>query len=358
MNEYRIKMKSEALMKKQVIIAVMAVFLLNTYPAFSQDLTSSTISKVGTTVGQFLKFGASARSIAMGGAFTSVANDVSAIYWNPAGLATIRGNEVMFTHTQWIADTQYDFGAISLNLGAFGTLGAMISSFSSGDMKVRTVEQPDGTGELFNTQDIMAGLTYSRSLTDKFALGFSVKYINQRIWHMSASTIAIDVGTLFTTPLWGIRLGSSLTNYGPKMRLRGRDAKFAYDPDPDNQGNVEIVNSEYEMLNYSLPLRFQVGVAKDVLNNEANRLTIAADAVHPNDNYEAVNAGFEYGFREMVFLRGGYKSLFQKDSEEGLTLGAGAHLRLAGATQIRIDYAYVDFGRLDNTQKFSLSMHF
>lgn len=342
-------------MKKQILILTTIVLVFSTYSVHAQGLTSSTISKVGTTVGQFLKLGASARSTAMGGAFTSVADDISSMYWNPAGLANIHGYEVMFTQTQWIADTKYSYGALSLDLGSIGTLGAMISSFSSGDMKVRTVDQPGGTGELFSTQDIAAGLSYARPLTDKFKLGLTVKYIHQRIWHMSASTLAIDVGTLFTTPFYGIRLGSSLSNYGPKMRLNGRDAKFAKDPDPDNEGNVDIVNAQYEMLNYSIPLRFQVGVAKDFIINEYSRITLAVDAVHPNDNYEAVNSGMELGIKDMIFLRAGYNSLFQKDAEEGFTAGAGANIRLGGGTRLKVDYAYVDFGRLGDTQKFSLT---
>ncbi len=95
---------------------------------------------------QFLKIDVSARSIGMGGSFVAVANDASAIYLNPAGLAQVSGYQAMFTHTEWIAGTQYDFGAITLNLADDGAVGLMISSFSSGDMAVTTAESPDGTG--------------------------------------------------------------------------------------------------------------------------------------------------------------------------------------------------------------------
>ncbi len=344
---------------------VMSVFVVAFFIIFSTkvdaqegNLSSNTISKVGTSVAQFLKLGVSARTIGMGGAFVAVANDVSAIYDNPAGLAELNSYEAIFTHTDWLVDTDFDFGAFAMDLGTFGTIGAMIMSFSSGEMVVRTVELPDGTGEQFEVRNLAIGLTYARSLTDNFGVGISVKYIYEKIWHVSANSIAVDIGTLFTTPFWGIRLGASLTNFGSSMKLSGRDIKFSHDPDQNNLGNVSIVNAEYEMKSYSLPLRFQVGLAKDVINSEYNRLTIAIDALHPNDNFESVNTGFEYGFNELVFLRGGYKSLFLANSEEGFTAGVGAHIRLSGTVILKADYAYADFGRLDNTQRFSLMVRF
>ena len=321
-------------------------------------ISSERISKVGTTAGQFLKIGVSARALAMGSAFTSVANDVSSIYWNPGGLSRVNAHEAMFTHVEWIANTTYDFGALTIDLGDEGALGLMVSAFSSGDMAVTTVEQPDGTGEFFNAQFVSAGISYARDLTDKFSIGFTGKFVSETIWHMSASTVALDVGTVFTTPFWGVRLGAVISNFGPKMQLDGRDTKFAYDPAPNQDGPVEIVNSGYEMQEYSLPLRFQVGFSKDFNLDEYNRLTIAADAVQPNDNYESVNTGFEYAWKEVVFLRAGYKSLFEQDSEKGMTMGLGVNIRLAGVTQFRVDYAYIDLNRLENAQKFSLSLRF
>lgn len=345
--------------KNRINVIVIILLSLGALSHAQDDRLSSTnISKVGTSVAQFLKIGVSARSIAMGEAFAAVSNDVSAIYTNPAGLSRIYANEAMFTHTNWIAETNFDFGAFALNLGETGTFAFMIQSFSSGDMEVTTVESPDGTGEFFNVQNIAGAIAYARNLTDNFSIGMSFKYIQERIWHMSANAVAIDIGTLFTTPFWDIRLGASITNFGSKMKLSGRDVKFAYDPDPSNGGNVSIVNAEHEMLSYPLPLRFQVGLAKDLISTDYNRLTIAADALHPNDNFESVNVGAEYGWKEMIFLRAGYKSLFLNTSEEGLTLGFGTHIRLAGTLILKADYAYADFGRLENAQRFSLAVRF
>jgi len=348
--------------------AVLSVLLfIAAIPLKAQRLSSESISKTGTTIAQFLKIDVSARSVAMGGSFVAVANDVGAIYINPAGLARVNGYQAMFTHTEWIAGTKYDFGAVSLNLNELGALGLMVSSFNSGDMQVTTIAEPDGTGEIFDAQDLLVGLSYSRNLTDNFSIGFSAKYVYQRIWRSTASAVAIDVGTLFDTPFWGIVLGGSIKNFGPKMQLDGRDIKFADDPDSRNSGNVSVVNAQYEMDEYPLPLFFQVGLSKTLNLFEKNRLTVPIDAVTPNDDYESVNTGFEYGWNEMLFLRAGYKSLIydssddiflSEDQEKGMTAGFGLNLRLQGTMKIQIDYAYADLGRLDNAQRFSLLLQF
>ena len=345
-------------MKKIVIYSIMLLILLLGNEARAQGVSSSSISKTGTTVAQFLKIGVSARSIGMGGAFVAVADDISAAFVNPAGLATAGGYQVLFTHTDWLVDTDYEFGAVSLDLREMGTIAVMVSAFNSGDMEVRTIESPDGTGELFSTNDFLIGLSYARNLTDNFSIGFTGKYISQSLWHMDASSFALDVGLLFKTPFWGVNFGASISNFGSKMQLQGRDGKFAYDPDNRNVGTVDIVNAQYEMLSYSLPLYFQVGLAKNLIDNDTHRFTIAVDAVTPNDNYEAINSGFEYGWKDMLFIRGGYKSLLQDDTEEGLTAGFGLNIRLAGTTKLQLDYAYADFGRFERVDRFSLSMKF
>ena len=224
------------MIRKNLITSLSIILICIYTSAYAQEdrLSSSNISKVGTSVAQFLKIGVSARTIAMGEAFVAVANDVSAIHTNPAGLARIHANEAMFTHTNWIAQTNFEFGAFALNLGTMGTLGFMVQSFSSGDMAVRTVEKPDGTGEFFHVQNLAGAIAYARNLTENFSVGLSLKYVREEIWHMSSNAFAVDIGTLFHTPFWGIRLGASITNFGTTMQLSGRDIKFAYDPDPIN----------------------------------------------------------------------------------------------------------------------------
>jgi opacity protein-like surface antigen len=316
------------------------------------------VSKVGTTSACFLEIEVGARPLAMGGAFVATANDATALYWNAAGLARLTRNEVHLGHTEWLADMNYDFAGVALPLGSFGTLGASFCALGMDEMEVRTVFYPEGTGERFGASDVALGLSYARALTDRFSIGFTGKYIQQKIWHMSASSFALDVGTLFVTQLKGMRIGASISNFGGKMRLEGKDTQVNHDIDPSKYGNNDKIIAHLATDRWSLPLIFRAGVAMELLNAAHNRLTLAVDAIHPNDNTEYLNVGAEYAFNENVFLRAGYKSLFLRDGEEGLTLGGGLAYELLGRVRLKLDYAYLDFGVLENVQRFSIGLEF
>lgn len=342
---------------KRIILFLVAVLLLTTSTlVFAQGETK--VSKVGITAAPFLTIGVGSRAVGMGGAFVATANDASALYWNPAGLAPLQRSELLLVHTRWIADTNFDFAGVVLPLGEFGTIGASISSLTTGDMAVRTIERPEGTGELFSAADLAIALTYSRSLTDRFSIGFNVKYINQRIWHESASGFALDVGTLFVTGFQGLRIGATLSNFGTDMRMEGKDLLVFYDLDPTIRGNNDRVPSNIETQNWSLPLNFQFGLAMEIVRNEQHRFTVASDALHPSDNTESVNLGGEYAFQEKFFLRGGYRDLFLRDGEQTFTIGGGAAVRFLGNVRWKFDYAYADFGRLENEQRLSVAVEF
>jgi opacity protein-like surface antigen len=320
--------------------------------------TGGKLTKVGSTAAQFLKIGVGARAVAMGNGFVALADDITAMYWNPAGLARLDRNEAVFTHNEWLAGTSFDYAAVVLQLGNMGALGASLTTLTMGDMIVRTVDQPNGTGQLFTASDLALSVSYSRMLTDRFSIGFNAKYITQKIWNSSASSFALDVGVLFDTPFWGTRFGASLSNFGQDMRLSGRDILINnYDPYP-NSGNVDRVNVNYDVNDYSLPLSFRVGISRDFRQGDFSTVTFAVDAVTPNDNTEYINAGIEYSLRNLIFLRGGYSAMFQRDSEQGFTFGAGLHYDLMGAVTLRLDYAYADFGRLQNAQRFTASLAF
>lgn len=319
---------------------------------FSQSLTKS-----GTTVGQFLKIGVGPRAIAMGSAFTAVSDDITALYWNPGGLANIGSNEAFFNHVQWFADINYDFAAFAAAIPDFGTIGAFVSALSTDDMAVRTIEQPEGTGELFTYGTIAVGLCYSRSLTDQFSIGFNIKYINEKLWHMSSTGFAFDIGTIYKLPILNeFRLAASISNFGTKMKLEGRDALSVQQV--GSPGYANLINTDVQLDAFDLPLLFRFGVSSDIIKSESNRVTIGVDAIHPNDHTEYLNTGMEYGWNEIVFLRAGYNSLLEQDTEKGLTLGFGLHYRIIDLVKVGLDYAYQDFGRLSEVHYFSVGIKF
>ena len=166
------------------------------FPIVSYGQGALDVSKTGTTAATFLEISVGAPAIGMGGAFVSLANDATALYWNPAGIATMSDMEVIAAHTDWIADTKFDFGGFVWPLGNFGTLGFSLTSLTMADMAVTTVEMPDGTGNIFSASDLAAGLTYARPLTDRFSVGFTAKFIQESIWHESAKAFAMDAGNI------------------------------------------------------------------------------------------------------------------------------------------------------------------
>jgi opacity protein-like surface antigen len=189
---------------------------------------------------------------------------------------------------------------------------------------------------------------------------------------MSTSAFAIDLGVQYVTPFDGAVLAMSISNFGTSMQLLGNSNLVLHDLDPANSGNNGDVPAYLETNSWSLPLTFRVGVAYNPIKTEMHKLTVAIDAMHPSDNYESVNIGAEYAFNDFVFFRGGYKSLFSKNlfgisfsndefkeiSEETFSVGFGITQLLIGNVALKIDYAYQDFGRFSNIQKFTLAISF
>lgn len=331
------------------------VVLLATTIAQAQ-LTRST-TKVGTTVAQFLKIGAGARSLAMGGSAAAMEGDVYTIYWNPGALARLQTpGEATFNHAQWLADINYDFVASGLTIDDFGTLGVSVTSLRTPDDIVRTEANPGGDGRKWGYSAFALGFSFARSLTDKFSIGMTAKYIREGIWDMSAQGFALDIGTIYTTTLNNMRIGASISNFGSTMRLDGADITFNNFPDGQLGQGPQNIASIYKTDTYDLPLTFRIGLAMEAVKTEKLRATVAVDATHPNDNSEYVNSGVELSFDEMFFARIGYKALFLQDSEQGLTWGAGFRYEMSTTAFVKVDYAFADFGRLNNVQYVTVSI--
>ncbi len=177
-------------------------------------------SKIGSTAAPFLNIAVSPRAISMGGAFVATANDVSGLYWNPAGVAQVESNEAMFSYSKWFADITYNWAGAMLNLEGAGTVGLSVTYLDYGDIEITTLSEQDGTGQFYSAYDMALGLTYAYNLTDRFSLGGTVKYIQQKIWNSSASAFAVDLGVLFNSDINGLRIGATITNFGSCYAIR------------------------------------------------------------------------------------------------------------------------------------------
>ncbi|MDZ7368999.1 MAG: PorV/PorQ family protein [candidate division KSB1 bacterium] len=330
------------------LIVVIALAPIAVHAQFSTPTEG--FNNNGTRAAQFLKLAVGARASAMGESFAAVANDASALFWNPAGIGNLRNLEVHLTHMDYLLDIRFDFAGLVVPIGN-GNLGFSAAVLGMDDENVTTLADPDGeSGITWKASSFAVGMTYSRAITDRFAVGLTGKYIQENLYNSSANTLALDIGSLYNTGIRGIKIGMAMSNFGGKMKLGGRDlTQRDVDADPGVGGNIGqsadlVVNS------WPLPLNFRVGLSLEVFKNESGTLLLAADFNHPTDADERVNFGAEYSFANRLFLRGGYKLNYD---EESYTFGGGLNLPITNYN-FMLDYSFNEFGILGETHRFSL----
>jgi Type IX secretion system protein PorV len=338
--------------RKLLMMVLLAAVLIK--PVSAQE-----VSKTGTTAAKFLSIGIGPRANSMGGAYTSVANDASAAYWNPAGIANIDDFQAIFTYTKMFADINVNYFGVVLPFGTYGNVGVSVTALNVGDMAVTTELYPEGTGETFSANSYAFALTYARYITSDFAVGANIKYVRENIYNSYAEGLAFDVGTVFKTPFYGVKFATSITNYGSKMQMGGQDLLIRASANASSAGANNTLDADLATDQFELPLRLQIGLSRDFIFMDQHRFTIAVDAVHPNDNSQWVDIGGEVSlFNNLVSVRGGYKALFLKDSQEGLTLGAGLNYDGIKYFKISVDYSYQYMKYLDNLHSFGIILSF
>ncbi len=319
-------------------------------------------NKSGTTAAVFLKIGVG-RATGMGEAFTGLADDASAVYWNPAGISFLQNREVMLTHNDWAADVYQEFVSAVIPTG-WGVVGFSASYVGMGSIDQTQIDNPltkgyrEDLGDLNSTvsaSDLWASITYSRLVTDRLSFGANVKYVQSQIWQMTSSGIAFDIGLLYKTSFKNITLGIAINHFGPDVSFRGRQLQYL-DSDTtyeDKKIPVEVVTAKDP-----LPTLFRFGLSIPFGEN----FLMAIDVVHPSDINETVNIGFEYSLKNFS-LRGGY--IFNTDLEyqeavgylHGLTAGAGFSFKI-GQNQAKLDYNYRSLGYLGMSHRVGLSLAF
>jgi opacity protein-like surface antigen len=333
------------------VFTFLIIFSVSTLTIFSQ-------SKVGTTIGQFLKIEPSARLVAIGNAGTSLSDEATAAFYNPASLGRINGIDIQFTYNEWLADIKYNYATACLNVDGFGTIAMQITSLSSGDIEVTTVEQENGSRLYYDVTNFSIGLAYGIMLTDRVSAGLAINYLQETIYNTSLSDIALNFGVQYQTSIEGLAVGASVSNFGPRASYDGRDIYFNYDPDPTKYGDNSRLPGELRMGSFALPTLFRVGISYILDISDWSKFLVASDALHTNDNTERINVGGEWSFLNTFAIRGGYRDLFLKDSEGGLVLGAGAKVGFTNTAKISFDYAWADYGRLNSTHRFTVGLHF
>ncbi len=339
--------------------AALLVFSLAIAPGAAAQFNEETrsVTKRGTTAAEFLSIPVGARATAMGNAYSASVDDASAIYWNPSGLAAMEKGAFSAEYATWLADINFNYAAVVLPTG-MGTFGLGVTALRSPEMEVTTVDEQMGTGERFTASSYAFSLSFGRNLTDRFALGATAKVVNERIWHSSATGVALDIGTMFETPFRGIRLGASISNFGTKLRMSGDDLLSIIDIDPNNRGNNESNRAMLSTDRFDMPLTMRIGIAGELFQSGGQRLTLAVDALSPNNSEQYVNAGMEVGLLgDLVMLRAGYSELFLEDSIRSFSLGGGLQYRF-GPLDVAFDYAYEAQKYFDGVNRFNFTVLF
>jgi hypothetical protein len=334
---------------RKILIPLLVVAII----AIPMLLSAKPFGKTGTVGLQFLKLGVDARAIGMGEAFTAVSDDISSVYWNPAGLAPAYQNQVFVSHTNWPANIMHEFAAGSYTNGV-STLALYGSVLHMDDMNVTDEYTFGETGETFTNSSIAFGVDYAQQFTNKFSAGVGVKYLRENLYEYSVNSYAFDLGSMYNTGWNNIKIGMALRNFGPDIRYRvDDDGDGNNDEDPfdlfDNDGDG-LVDEDGIELDSKIPMSFSLGISGDLKRTETSYWIAAMQLDNVIDRLETWNLGTEYKMGN-IFFRAGYQ--FNYD-----TNGASAGLGWQVPTRLgifNIDYAYTDMGNL--AESFLKSAH-
>jgi hypothetical protein len=314
------------------------------------DGSAQKYKKLAQSGMEFLNVKSDARAMAMAGAVTAVNMGSGSLFFNPAGIAEMKGYaDVSFSLNEWIADIR-NIGvtaAVRPLEGRYGVFGVSLQSVDYGDLQWTMVDlaQDKGYRDVgnFSPCAFSAGIGYAKALTDRFSVGGQVHMIRQKLGENmlpvggdslataknEATPASFDFGTLFKTGFKSLAFGMSIRNFS-------KEIKFSKE-------------------GFQLPLTFTMGVSADLLDwigrgGMDQSLVVSVDAVHYRSRPGQVMAGLNYTLFKMLSLRGGYVT---NEDENAFSFGLGF-----GTAGIAVDYAYTPFGVFDSVQRFTARASF
>ena len=369
---------------------LLAFGLLNALPAAAaaQNQTGQPVGQedntaYGSTSAEFLLLGAGARGAALGGSFAAIATDVSALYYNPAGVAMIPQSSVMIGTYDYVADTRYSWGGVAFPLsGGSRTVGLQLGTFGFKDQPVYTEDQPNGTDATYSVAETFVGATYAQNFSDRFSAGITAKYVDDRLGTVSGSAFAVDFGTSFHSTLNNhpMKFSFVLANLGSNLSYSGTGIQGNVPREPiPGQDQVPTLPQQANLLtaNSPLPTMFRVGLAYDLISGENSRLTVLGDFNQPNNNKPGFVFGSEWNTAHLgdtnfgFAVRGSYSytganslspttsttALSDEENLQGLAFGGGLLYGSGGSGfSLGLDYAYKYLGILGPTSFFSLTL--
>jgi hypothetical protein len=313
--------------------------------------SSFAVDKIGTSSILTLKLSSDVRAIAMGDALSGLSWGVNSVFTNPAGVNSVKNWDIAFNQINMPADIQFNSASVVRNLEGMGFWGLHVINLYTDDMKERTVVHPEGTGRYFNAYEYAVGVTFGYRLTDHFVFGSNVRVfgsnLSSGLEDDSYTGLSFDLGTHYQTNFRSLGLGIVIQNWGPDIKYSGNYMDYR------NFGSREddaLTEKGFEQ--YPLPSLMKVGIGFDVFTMvnkkiDGQILNCGIEMIHPNDNREGVNAGLEWGYHDMFFMRGGYK--FESDVQTWTAgLGIKYPLDLISNSFVKFDFAYSPWGEISD----------
>ncbi len=317
--------------------------------------------KVGTTSFQFLKIGMSARATGMAEAFAAVVDNSESVFYNPAGLVNVQSLDFTAAYMDYFLDVSHLALTAAYTIDGIGTFGFQGTMTDVGEIKVTSVDALGFvnniylgyTGESIKPGAQVFGVSFARRLTESFSFGVSAKYAREDLVVKATDNFMFDLGLSYETGFKSLKIAAVVRHFGPEVKYFDKEQLQRYDA-----ANDSIFYEEYSGKSYPLPQTFDIAFSAYLMGPgeslfmqaENQTLMVAFDMLQPRDYDQQYNLGFEYGFEEVLFLRGGYH--FNYD-EESYTLGVGLKY-----SKYRIDYSYNDFGDyLDSVHRFTVGFN-
>jgi long-subunit fatty acid transport protein len=308
---------------KAILVAAIFLFTLCGLTGWAKDIHS----KAGTSAFPFLKINLGARAVGMGGAFTGLADDESALYYNPAGIASFEGKRFIAGYHNYFADLQSGFLGYTNRLGERLYWGGWISYLNYGEF-IETDTSGNILGD-FSGGDILAAVTLAVKQNDNFRLGGTIKLIYERVHEYSASGVAVDLAAKYTSDRGRFGAGLMIQNLGKQLSALGVEK-------------------------YRLPLTVRGGVS---MRPRAFPLIVAGDVIVPVDNDVVVALGADYYEFKPFYARMGWNSFGSNfrgaDSDDtwaGLSLGVGFDYG-----KLHIAYAFSPSADLGQSHRITLT---
>lgn len=334
------------------IYKIVLLLFLATCSIFAQG------ERIGTAGATEVLIPVGGRGVAMGGAMLTSSVGVDAIFWNPANISRTNNSfNVMASHMTYIADMNVEYGAATVNVESFGSVGFSIKSIGVGDILRTTNEFPDGTGQTFKPQFTVLGLSYSKMLSDRASVGLNINYISETLDLVSASGLSFDFGVTYSNlgNVNGLDMAIVLKNLGSDLQFDGSGLFTNATVTGDSRGEQSY---KIDAAPFSLPTTLDIGLGYNLSIDDVNNLKLVGSFTNHNFYTDQYKVGAEYNYDDLLFFRGGYNYTTEFEEDETLykfSLGFGLNYDVGGVA-LMVDYAYLPTEYFDDTHVVSLSI--